>query len=140
MKKYIEILVFILLGAGMMACESLQLGDAGLSDAPERSGATIDTLFATVKDADKVLAQAYYYLPYGIVSSFDGKMGNDQLEALTDHYISNKVTDSDGPNLLYYNGGLSASVGSSMASGALSPRSHLLTVWDTTPSFSPRAS
>ena len=114
MKKFIEFLMFILLGAGMIACESLQLGDAGLSDAPETSGATIDTLFATVKDADKVLAQAYYYLPYGIVSSFDSKMGNDQLEALTDHYISNKVTDSDGPNLLYYNGGLSASVGSSL--------------------------
>lgn len=114
MKKYIEILVFILLGAGMMACESLQLGDAGLSDAPETSGATVDTLFATLKDADKVLAQAYYYLPYGIISSFDNKMGSDQLEALTDHYISNKITDSDGPNLLYYNGGLSASVGSSL--------------------------
>ena len=114
MKKYIEILMFVLLGAGFVACESLQLGDEGLSKAPETSGATIDTLFATVRDADKVLAQAYYYLPYGIVSDFDSKMGNDQLEALTDHYISNKVTDSDGPNLLYYNGGLTASVGSSL--------------------------
>ena len=100
----------VLLGAGaLIACESLKLGDEGLSKAPETSGATIDTLFATLKDADKVLAQAYWFLPYGIVSDFDNRMGNDQLEALTDHYISNKVTDSDGPNLLYYTGGLSAS-------------------------------
>ena len=100
----------VLLGAGaLIACESLKLGDEGLSKAPETSGATIDTLFATLKDADKVLAQAYWFLPYGIYSDFDNRMGNDKLEALTDHYISNKVTDSDGPNLLYYNGALSAS-------------------------------
>ena len=100
----------VLLGAGaLIACESLKLGDAGLSKAPETSGATVDTLFATLKDADKVLAEAYYYLPYGIACDYDNRMGNDQLEALTDQYISNKVTDSDGPNLLYYNGALSAS-------------------------------
>lgn len=100
----------VLLGAGaLIACESLKLGDEGLSKAPETSGATIDTLFATLKDADKVLAQAYWFLPYGIYSDYDNRMGNDKLEALTDHYISNKVTDSDGPNLLYYNGALSAS-------------------------------
>ena len=110
MKKLYQILTIALLGAGLVACESLKLGDAGLSKAPETSGATIDTLFASLKDADKVLANAYYYLPYGLVSSFDSKMGGDFLESITDHFISNKHSDSDGPNNLYYSGGLSANL------------------------------
>ena len=110
MKKLYQILTIALLGAGLVACESLKLGDAGLSQAPETSGATIDTLFASIKDADKVLSTAYYYLPYGLVSSFDSKMGGDFLESITDHFISNKHSDDDGPNNLYYSGGLSANL------------------------------
>jgi len=110
MKKIYTFLTIVLLGAGLIACESLKLGDAGLSEAPESSGATIDTLFATLKDSDKVLAQAYYYLPYGLYTSFDDKMGNDLLEAITDHYISNSFSDSDGPVYLYYNGALNATI------------------------------
>ena len=117
MKKFYQILTIALLGAGLVACESLKLGDAGLSKAPETSGATIDTLFASLKDADKVLASAYYYLPYGLVSSFDSKMGGDFLESITDHFISNKHSDSDGPNNLYYSGGLSANLTGSYAGG-----------------------
>ena len=117
MKKFYLILTIALLGAGLVACESLKLGDAGLSKAPETSGATIDTLFASLKDADKVLANAYYYLPYGLVSSFDSKMGGDFLESITDHFISNKHSDSDGPNNLYYSGGLSATLTGSYAGG-----------------------
>ncbi len=117
MKKFYLILTVALLGAGLVACESLKLGDAGLSKAPETSGATIDTLFASLKDADKVLANAYYYLPYGLVSSFDSKMGGDFLESITDHFISNKHSDSDGPNNLYYSGGLSATLTGSYAGG-----------------------
>ena len=117
MKKIYQILTIALLGAGLVACESLKLGDAGLSKAPETSGATIDTLFASIKDADKVLATAYYYLPYGLVSSFDSKMGGDFLESITDHFISNKHSDSDGPNNLYYSGGLSATLTGSYAGG-----------------------
>ena len=108
MKKTIELLMIALLAAGMVACESLKLGDEGLSKAPESSGATLDTLFASLKDADKVLAEAYYYLPYGLLSSFDSKLGNDILESITDHYISNKHSDGNGPNDLYYTGGLNA--------------------------------
>ena len=108
MKQFRTILAMFLLGAGLVACESMKLGDAGLSSAPEASGATIDTLFASLKDADKVLASAYYYLPYGMVTDFDSKMGGEQLESLTDHYVSNKRTSSAGPTLLYYNGSLSA--------------------------------
>ena len=117
MKKIYQILTIALLGAGLVACESLKLGDAGLSKAPESSGATIDTLFASLKDADKVLSNAYYYLPYGLVSSFDSKMGGDFLESITDHFISNKHSDSDGPNNLYYSGGLSASLTGSYQGG-----------------------
>ena len=110
MKRFFQILTVALLGAGLVACESMKLGEAGLSKAPETSGATIDTLFATVKDADKVLAQAYYYLPYGLVTAFDSKMGSDFLEAITDHYVSNKHSDGDGPNNLYYTGALNANL------------------------------
>ena len=117
MKKIYQILTFALLGAGLVACESLKLGDAGLSKAPESSGATIDTLFASIKDADKVLSNAYYYLPYGLVSSFDSKMGGDFLESITDHFISNKHSDDDGPNNLYYSGGLSANLTGSYQGG-----------------------
>ena len=52
MKRFLEILTIAALVAGMAACESLKLGDEGLSKAPESSGATLDTLFATLKDAD----------------------------------------------------------------------------------------
>ena len=117
MKRFIEILTVALVGAGLVACESMKLGDAGLSKAPETSGATIDTLFASLKDADKVLASAYYYLPYGLVSDFDSKMGSDFLESITDHFVSNKHSDSDGPNNLYYSGGLSANLSSGYAGG-----------------------
>lgn len=110
MKKTLYILMIVLMGAGAVACESLKLGDAGLSESPESSGATLDTLFATIKDADKVLTSAYYYLPYGLVSDFDNKMGSDILEAITDHYISNKNTEGNGPNELYYSGALNASI------------------------------
>ena len=117
MKKTFQYIAIALLGAGLVACESMKLGDAGLSKAPETSGATIDTLFASIKDADKVLASAYYYLPYGLVSDFDSKMGGDFLESITDHYVSNKHSDSDGPNNLYYSGGLSANLTGSYAGG-----------------------
>ncbi|MBQ3723382.1 MAG: RagB/SusD family nutrient uptake outer membrane protein [Bacteroidales bacterium] len=117
MKKFYHILTIALLGAGLVACESLKLGDAGLSKAPETSGATIDTLFASIKDADKVLANAYYYLPYGLVSSFDSKMGGDFLESITDHFISNKHSDDDGPNNLYYSGGMSSNLTGSYQGG-----------------------
>ena len=109
MKKLIQILTIALVSASLFACESLKLGDAGLSRAPETSGANIDTLFASIKDADKVLASAYYYLPYGLVTDFDDLLGDDALEALTDHYSSARYHEGNGPNELYYSGALTAS-------------------------------
>ncbi len=117
MKKLYFILTVALLIAGLAACESLKLGDEGLSKAPETSGATIDTLFATLKDADKVLATAYYYLPYGLISDFDSKMGKDIVESITDHFVSNKHTEGDGPNDLYYTGALGANISGDAAGG-----------------------
>ena len=118
MKKTIEILAMtLLLLAGAASCESLKLGDAGLSKAPETSGATIDTLFASLKDADKVLTSAYYYLPYGLISDFDSKMGRDILESITDHFVSNKHSEGDGPNDLYYTGALGANISGQSAGG-----------------------
>jgi hypothetical protein len=117
MKRILYILTVALLIAGMAACESLKLGDAGLSKAPESSGATVDTLFATLKDSDKVLAQAYYYLPYGLISDWDSKMGRDIIESITDHFVSNKHTEGDGPNDLYYNGALGANISGDGAGG-----------------------
>lgn len=111
MKKSFKFLTVVLLSAGMVACEGLKLGDGGLSKAPETSGANVETLFATIQDADKVLASAYYYLPYGLISPFDSKMGTDILESITDHYISNRHTEGNGPNDLYYTGSLDAKNG-----------------------------
>ncbi len=117
MKKTIQILIIALLAVGAASCESLKLGDAGLSRAPETSGATLDTLFASIKDADKVLTSAYYYLPYGLISDFDSKMGKDILESITDHFVSNKHTEGDGPNDLYYTGALGANISGDSAGG-----------------------
>ena len=117
MKKIFALITIALLAAGMVACESLKLGDEGLSKAPETSGATIDTLFASLKDADKVLTSAYYYLPYGLISSFDSKMGSDIVESITDHFVSNKHTEGDGPNDLYYTGALGANISGDAAGG-----------------------
>ena len=117
MKNIAKIFTVLLLAAGMVACESMKLGDAGLSKAPESSGATLDTLFATITDADKVLTQAYYYLPYALISDFDSKMGKDIVESITDHFISNKHTEGDGPNDLYYTGALDPSISGDAAGG-----------------------
>ena len=117
MKRTFRILTLALLVAGMASCESLQLGDDGLSKAPETSGATLDTLFRTVKDSDKVLASAYYYLPYGLISDFDSKMGKDIVESITDHFVSNKHTEGDGPNDLYYTGALGPNISGDAAGG-----------------------
>ena len=112
MKKLIQILTIALVSASLFACESLKLGDAGLSRAPETSGATVDTLFATIKDADKVLASAYYYLHYGLVTEFDNLMSKDVVEAITDHYSSARFSEGNGPNELYYSGALTPSANS----------------------------
>ncbi len=118
MKKIFTLLSIVLLGACLgVSCESLKLGDEGLSKAPETSGATLDTLFASLKDADKVLTTAYYYLPYGLNTELDSKLGSEILESITDHFVSKKSTEGNGPINLYYNGGLSASISGDVVGG-----------------------
>ena len=114
--KNIQYLIFIAaMTFSVMACTDLKLGDAGLSKAPETSGATLDSLFSSITDADKVLLTAYWYLPYGIATSADSKLGGNCLESLTDLQFSNRNNISDGPQNLYYNGALSASLSSTEA-------------------------
>ena len=118
MKKTFQLIVAsLLLFGGVIACESLKLGDAGLSKAPESSGATLDTLFANTTDADKVLVAAYWYLPYGIPTDFDSKLDGNFLECLTDEYQSVKRVGDDGPFKLYYTGALGANLNEDQQGG-----------------------
>ena len=57
--KCIRNIFIIILFPVLLSCSDLRFGDAGLSKAPETSGATLDSLFASLTDADKVLVAAY---------------------------------------------------------------------------------
>lgn len=114
--KYIKTILIIVFAVPMIiSCSDLKFGDAGLSEAPETSGATIDSLFSSLTDADKVLVAAYSYLPYGIPTNADNKMGGNCLESITDLQHSACNYMSDGPRTLYYNGALNASLSSQQA-------------------------
>lgn len=98
------------------SCEDIRFGDDFLGRAPESSGATTDTMFNSKVNADKVLTQAYAYLPYGLpikkstnATAYD-KMGMNIIEALTDLYHSTRDNQMDGPTNLYYAGGLSSNL------------------------------
>ena len=94
----------------VFGCEDLRLGDAGLSRAPETDGATVDSLFSSLKDADKVLLTAYSYLPFNFIAGNENKLGVNVLEALTDLFQSYNNNISDGPRNLYYSGALSSAL------------------------------
>ena len=113
--KCIRNIFIIILFPVLLSCSDLRFGDAGLSKAPETSGATLDSLFASLTDADKVLVAAYSYLPYGIPTSGDNKLGGNVIESLTDlqHSACNYI--SDGPRTLYYNGSLNSSLSTQQA-------------------------
>ena len=65
-----------------------------LAKLPESSGATLDTMFNSKVNADKVLTKAYTYVPYGLPGGGDNKLGGNILEALTDLY--NSLRDNIG--------------------------------------------
>ena len=44
-------------------------------------------------------------------------MGSDIVESITDHFVSNKHTEGDGPNDLYYTGALGANISGDAAGG-----------------------
>ncbi len=106
-----RILIILTFGIFALSCSDLKLGDATFGNPEETSGATLDSLFMSVENADKVLTNAYAYLPYGIPTSDDNKMGAGILESITDLQYTNRGNVNDGPINLYYSGGLSAVAG-----------------------------
>lgn len=111
--KNIKYFVFVFfLPIIFFSCSDIEFGDKFLGEAPESSGATLDTMFNSKVNADKVLTKAYTYVPYGLSGGGDNKLGGNILEALTDLYNSLRDNIGDGPTTLYYSGNLSANMGS----------------------------
>jgi hypothetical protein len=85
-------------------CEKLQLGDSFLEKAPS-SDVTIDTIFSSLKYAERELWGAYSTLPYGLNldwSAKGNKMGMDIQEGLSD--LNHSFLTWGGIMQLYYNG------------------------------------
>ena len=118
MKHYISIVTALAAGCLLtFSCYDLKFGDAFLGEHPESSGATIDTMFNSATNADRVLTKAYTYLPYGLPTNggdaYD-KLGVNILEALSDLHQSTRNNISDGPMNLYYNGALGSNISSTL--------------------------
>ncbi|MFI3286718.1 MAG: RagB/SusD family nutrient uptake outer membrane protein [Rikenellaceae bacterium] len=110
----------ILLLSGITAlifssCAEIRFGDDAFSEAPDQEGASIEEMFSSTYNADRVLAAAYTYLPYGIPTAADNKLGSNVLESITDLMMSWKAGQTDGPSNLYYNGALSGSLNSTIS-------------------------
>lgn len=108
MKNILKVFTLLLV-LGTVSCDELKFGDKFLGDAPESSGATLDEMFSSFINSERVLNYAYTGLPYGL-SIGDGS-GNDKLnghvlESLTD---LNYTFGSDRFASLYYNGAMSSS-------------------------------
>ena len=108
MKKITLILAMLAVIFSTFSCYDLKFGDEFMGEQPESSGATLDTMFSSYANAERVLNKAYTYLPYGIPTSVDSKMGNNTIEALTDLHRSFRNNVGDGPVNLYYSGVLDA--------------------------------
>lgn len=91
-----------------VSCSEISFGDNFLGDQPESSGATIEQMFSSMNEADKVLTRAYQELPYGLPAGNNNKLGGNVLESLTDLCQSFRDNISDGPMKMYYNGALSS--------------------------------
>ncbi|MFI3280675.1 MAG: RagB/SusD family nutrient uptake outer membrane protein [Rikenellaceae bacterium] len=113
MKKIIFILSVIALSVS--SCAEIRFGDGAFSEAPDQEGATIEEMFSSTYNADRVLAAAYTYLPYGIPTTDDLKLGANVLECITDLMMSWKAGQTDGPSNLYYNGAMSNSLNSTIS-------------------------
>lgn len=115
MKNSIKFLSIGLLSACFLSCSDLTFGDQFLGSQPEESGAVLDSMFNSKANADKVLTQAYMFVPYGIPTKNNNLMGGNIMEATTDLFQSFKNTQSDGPVNLYYNGLLSSNINAAQA-------------------------
>lgn len=100
MKNILQLIILIGIACGIASCDEIAFGDKFLGDAPEREGATLDTMFSSQVNSDKVLTRAYISLPYPLVSS--ARMGGDVLESLTDLNYTFR-------NNQYYTGTMNAS-------------------------------
>lgn len=107
MKNILKALTLLFI-FGIISCDELTFGDKFLGDAPESSGATIEEMFSSFINSEKVLNYAYTGLPYGLpTSSGSGvdKMNGHVLESLTD---LNYTFGTDRFVSLYYNGAMSS--------------------------------
>lgn len=96
----------------LVSCSDIRFGNEFLGDHPESSGETLEEMFSSAVRADRVLAKAYSYLPYGLPTGglpYD-KLGVNILEAITDCHCSFRNNVSDGPTNLYYNGALGSNL------------------------------
>ncbi|MCK3683225.1 RagB/SusD family nutrient uptake outer membrane protein [Maribellus sp. YY47] len=112
MKNIIKLGFLMMVVTAVWSCSEIEFGDEFLGTAPEVNETTLDSMFSSKLYAEKVLTQAYTYLPYGIPTGTDGannKLGLNLLESLTDLNSSFRDNASDGPTKLYYNGSLNAS-------------------------------
>lgn len=114
MKSYIKSFLILAFLAFASACDDIRFGDNFLGDAGESSGATTDSLFRSKREAEKILNEAYRYLPYGLPTNSnskpDNKLGMNVLEAISDLHYSTRDNQMDGPANLYYRGGLSVNL------------------------------
>ena len=115
-----HITTIIALAAALLlqvSCYDLRFGDEFLGEHPESSGATLDTLFSSAANAERVLTKAYSYLPYGLPTGKDNghaydKLGLNILESITDLNHSRRENPSDGPRNLYYSGAYGSNINS----------------------------
>ena len=102
-----------------VSCTEIKFGDNFLGDAPESSGATLETMFSSRYYAEQVLTRAYQGLPYGItyLNSNNAnvmRFGNNPMETVSDLCQSfQQGNASDGAQKDYYSGQLSANTISS---------------------------
>lgn len=111
MKNIIKLGGFIIAISIASSCSDIKFGDDFLGTAPELNETTLDSMFSSRLYAEKVLTQAYSYLPYGLPTGTGAavnKLGLNILESLTDLNSSYRDNASDGPGKLYYSGVLSA--------------------------------
>lgn len=111
MRNIIKLGGFIIAISMVCSCSDIKFGDDFLGTAPELNETTLDSMFSSRLYAEKVLTQAYSYLPYGLPTGSGAavnKLGLNILESLTDLNSSYRDNASDGPGKLYYSGILSA--------------------------------
>lgn len=111
MRNIIKLGGFIITISIACSCSDIKFGDDFLGTAPELNETTLDSMFSSKLYAEKVLTQAYTYLPYGLPTGSGAtvnKLGLNILESLTDLNSSYRDNASDGPGKLYYSGTLSS--------------------------------